>query len=131
VVDTTEARKRQIARLDGVKPPTARKAMALAKSKAYQDGADAEATLRARPAVAVCEIGINGAVFPHSRRPPHPTDGLQPGNIQQRILQTFGQGDETFSAKHDPNMLPTGEGQAEVVEPVLERTMREARYPQN
>jgi len=43
----TEARKRQIARLDGVKPPTARKAMLLAKSKAYQDGADAEATLRA------------------------------------------------------------------------------------
>ena len=48
MVDTvTEARKRQIARLDGAKPPTARKAMALAKSKAYQDGADAEATLRA------------------------------------------------------------------------------------
>jgi integrase len=48
IVDSvTEARKRQIARLDGVKPPTARKAMALAKSKAYQDGADAEATLRA------------------------------------------------------------------------------------
>jgi hypothetical protein len=43
----TKARKRQIARLDGAKPPTARKAMALAKSKAYQDGADAEATLRA------------------------------------------------------------------------------------
>ena len=43
----TEARKRQIARLDGARPPTARKAMALAKSKAYQDGADAEATLRA------------------------------------------------------------------------------------
>ena len=36
----TEARKRQIARLDGARPPTARKAMALAKSKAYQDGAD-------------------------------------------------------------------------------------------
>jgi hypothetical protein len=43
----TEARRRQIARLDGTKPPTARKAMALAKSKAYQDGADAEETLRA------------------------------------------------------------------------------------
>lgn len=43
----TAARKRQIARLDGVKPPTARKAMALAKSKAYQDAADAPATLRA------------------------------------------------------------------------------------
>jgi hypothetical protein len=45
MVDTvTEARKRQIARLDGAKLPTARNAMALAKSKAYQDGADA--TLR-------------------------------------------------------------------------------------
>jgi integrase len=47
VDSVTEARRRQIARLDGVKPPTARKAMALAKSKAYQDGADAVATLRA------------------------------------------------------------------------------------
>jgi hypothetical protein len=34
VDSVTEARKRQIARLDGAKPPTARKAMALAKSKA-------------------------------------------------------------------------------------------------
>jgi integrase len=47
VDSVTEARKRQIARLDGARPPTARKAMALAKSKAYQDGADADATLRA------------------------------------------------------------------------------------
>jgi integrase len=43
----TEARKRQIARPGGARPPSARKAMALARSKAYQDGADAEATLRA------------------------------------------------------------------------------------
>ncbi len=35
VDSVTDARKRQIARLDGAKPPTARKAMALAKSKAY------------------------------------------------------------------------------------------------
>ena len=41
------ARKRQLARLDGAKPPTARAAMALAKSQAYQDAADAPATLRA------------------------------------------------------------------------------------
>ena len=47
VDSVTEARKRQMARLDGVKPPMPRKAMTLAKSKAYQDGADAEATLRA------------------------------------------------------------------------------------
>jgi integrase len=41
------ARKRQLTRLDGAKPPTARAAMALAKSQAYQDAADAPATLRA------------------------------------------------------------------------------------
>lgn len=42
-----EARKRQLARLDGAKPPTTRAAVALAKSQAYQDAADAPATLRA------------------------------------------------------------------------------------
>jgi len=41
------ARKRQLTRLGGAKPPTARAAMALAKSQAYQDAADAPATLRA------------------------------------------------------------------------------------
>ena len=43
----SEARRRQLSRLDGTKPPTARTAMALAKSQAYQDAADAPATLRA------------------------------------------------------------------------------------
>ena len=43
----TEARKRQMARLQGAKPPTARAAIALAKSQAYQDAADSAATLRA------------------------------------------------------------------------------------
>src|SRR5208283_5045171 len=43
----TDARKRRLVRLDGAKPPTARAAMALAKSQAYQDAADASATLRA------------------------------------------------------------------------------------
>ena len=42
-----KARKRQLARLHGAKPPTARAAIALAKSRAYQDAADAPATLRA------------------------------------------------------------------------------------
>src|SRR5271166_6099010 len=42
-----DARKRQLARLDGTRPPTARAALALAKSQAYQDAADAPATLRA------------------------------------------------------------------------------------
>ena len=43
----TDARKRQLARLQGAKPPTARAAIALAKAQAYQDAADAPATLRA------------------------------------------------------------------------------------
>src|SRR3984885_8204506 len=42
-----DARQRQLARLAGAKPPTARRAMALARSQAYQDAADAPATLRA------------------------------------------------------------------------------------
>src|ERR1700730_9556898 len=43
----TQARKRQIARLNGVKPQSASAAMAFAKSRQYQDAADADATLRA------------------------------------------------------------------------------------
>src|SRR6516162_9332220 len=43
----TAARKRQLARLGGAKPPAPRAAIALAKSHAYQDAADAPATLRA------------------------------------------------------------------------------------
>jgi integrase len=43
----TEARKRQLARLNGAKPPSPRAAMALAKSQEYQDAADAPSTLRA------------------------------------------------------------------------------------
>jgi len=42
-----DARKRQLARLDGAKPPSARAAIALAKSQEYRDAADAPATLRA------------------------------------------------------------------------------------
>src|SRR4029077_5841416 len=43
----TEARRRRLARLGGAKPPAPRAAMALAKSQAYQDAADAPTTLRA------------------------------------------------------------------------------------
>ena len=42
-----EARKRQLARLGGAKPPAPRAAMALAISQAYQDAADAPSTLKA------------------------------------------------------------------------------------
>ena len=41
------ARKRQLARLGNIKPPTPSAAIALAKSQAYQDAADAPTTLRA------------------------------------------------------------------------------------
>src|ERR1700735_1467280 len=41
------ARTRQLARLGGAKPPAPRAAIALAKSHAYEDAADAPATLRA------------------------------------------------------------------------------------
>ena len=43
----TAARKRQLARLGGARPPAPRATIALAKSQAYQDAADAPATLRA------------------------------------------------------------------------------------
>jgi hypothetical protein len=43
----TAARKRQLARLRGARPPAPRAAIALAQSQAYQDAADAPATLRA------------------------------------------------------------------------------------
>ena len=43
-----DARSRQLARLpEGEKPPTARRALALAKAKAYQAAADSQSTLRA------------------------------------------------------------------------------------
>jgi integrase len=42
-----KARKRQIARLNGAKPQSASAALAFAKSREYQDAADAQATLRA------------------------------------------------------------------------------------
>jgi integrase len=45
--DFTQARKRQIVRLNGVKPRTTAAALAFAKSRQYQDAADAESTLRA------------------------------------------------------------------------------------
>ena len=41
------ARKRQLARLGGTKPPAPRVAMVLAKSQAYQHAADAPTTLGA------------------------------------------------------------------------------------
>ncbi|HME23051.1 MAG TPA: tyrosine-type recombinase/integrase [Acetobacteraceae bacterium] len=66
------ARKRQLARLDGAKPPTPRAAMALAKSQAYQDAADAPATLRAYTAdVAHFEAWCGKHGFTSMPAPPH------------------------------------------------------------
>ena len=39
----------------------------------------------------------------------------------KRVLQALGQGDEALAAEHDMGVLEAGEGQAEVIEPVIER----------
>ena len=39
----------------------------------------------------------------------------------QGVLQALGQGHETLAAEHHAGMLPAGERQAEVVEPMIER----------
>jgi hypothetical protein len=39
----------------------------------------------------------------------------------QRILQPLGKGDEALAAEHDLGMLPAGEGQAEVIQTMIER----------
>ena len=38
----------------------------------------------------------------------------------ERILQTLGQSDKALAAEHDMRVLPAGEGQPEVIEPVIE-----------
>jgi hypothetical protein len=38
----------------------------------------------------------------------------------ERILQPLGESDETFSAQHAMSVLPAGEGEAKVIEPVIE-----------
>ena len=93
----TEARKRQISRLDGARPPTARKAMALAKSKAYQDGADAEATLRAyttdvanfEAGALYADIGMN--TYPQLTHLPLPEHQLlsprAPGRLSPAVVE--------------------------------------------
>src|SRR6201993_2905895 len=44
-----------------------------------------------------------------------------PAEGPQRILQTLRQCHEALTAQHDMSMLPAREGQAEVIEPVIER----------
>jgi hypothetical protein len=38
----------------------------------------------------------------------------------QRVLQAFGQGHKALAAEYDVSVLPAAEGQAEVIEPVIE-----------
>ena len=44
----------------------------------------------------------------------------------QGVLQALGQRHEALAAEHDMGMLPAGEGQAEVIEPVIERRAGDA-----
>jgi hypothetical protein len=44
-----------------------------------------------------------------------------PAERPQRILQTLRQGHEALTSEHDMRMFPAREGQAEVIEPVIER----------
>src|SRR6516162_10059167 len=44
----------------------------------------------------------------------------RPAERPQRILQTLREGHEALTAEHDMSMLPAREGQAEVIEPVIE-----------
>ena len=49
----------------------------------------------------------------------------------QCVLQTFGQGRETFAAEHDVSVLEAGEDEPEVIEPMIERppAMETPRQP--
>ena len=52
-----------------------------------------------------------------------------PGRATERpegILQPLGEGGEALAAEHHADVLPAGEGEAEVVEPVLERLAGDA-----
>src|ERR1700744_2507689 len=44
----------------------------------------------------------------------------------QGVLQTLGQGDEALAAQYHASLLPTGERQAEVIEPMIERDTSDA-----
>ena len=44
----------------------------------------------------------------------------------QRVLQPLGQRHEALAAEHDMGVLPAREGQAEVVEPMIERRAGDA-----
>ncbi len=49
-----------------------------------------------------------------------------PAERPQRILQTLRQGHEALTSEHDMSMFPAREGQAEVIEPVIERHTSDA-----
>src|SRR5262245_26673695 len=45
----------------------------------------------------------------------------RPAERPQRVLQTLREGHNALTAEHDMSMLPAREGQAEVIEPVIEQ----------
>ena len=44
----------------------------------------------------------------------------------QRVLQALGQRHEALAAEHDMGVLEAGEGEAEVIEPMIERNAGDA-----
>jgi integrase len=109
---SSEARKRQIAKLDGAKPRTATAAVALAKAQAYQDAADAPSTLKAYASdVAHFEAWCAQQGFPPAE--PDPTvvgaylaaagEGYAPSTLRRRvaaIARAFGLAGYPLDTKH-------------------------------
>ena len=50
----------------------------------------------------------------------------RPTKRPPRVLQALGRSDEALAVKHEMGVLPTGEGQPEMVEPVIERHVSDA-----
>jgi integrase len=107
-----DARKRQIAKLDGAKPKTAAAAIALAKSQAYQDAADAPSTLKAYASdVAIFQAWCKAQGF--SATEPDPAivgaylaaagEGYAPATLRRRvaaIARAFGILGQSLDTKH-------------------------------
>src|SRR5581483_538600 len=45
----------------------------------------------------------------------------RPAQCPERILESLGEGDEALAAQHHFGMLPAGEGEPELIEPVCQR----------
>jgi hypothetical protein len=92
------------------------------------------AVVRAQCLVTACQI-LHGVPFQIAKRGRETVAAMLRGCATQgpeRVLQPLGQGNETLAAQHHPRVLPTGERQAEMVQPVLEpqRQQSTRRVPQ-